>query len=220
MSCVRPPAMARLDDSESDEEGSILDASFGHALCCGRFLWSCFTPEESPQAQRVRTPEEQTTATSDPGGPGLERRPSLLEGLMEAIRASLSLRRKSQIETKKLICCLLEPKSRPELCLVCPILLCPACETLHCQPNYIQHCLLEHPIPPTQAPDVHRPPIIQAPAHPSFIIQAPAHPSSIIQAPAHPSSIIQAPAHPSSIIQAPAHPLNPQWPTDTTALVT
>ncbi|XP_056408601.1 uncharacterized protein C17orf50 homolog [Hyla sarda] len=160
MSCVRPPEMSRLEEVESDEEGP----GPGDVLSCGGCLWSCFTPKETPPAESVTTLEEQTVAGSpsdhsEAAGPGLERRPSLLEGLVGVIRASLSwttsLRRKPQVEGRRLICCLLEPMTVPEPCPVCPILLCPACDTLHCHPNYIYHCLLEHPSPP--GPDALRP---------------------------------------------------------------
>ncbi|XP_075707389.1 uncharacterized protein C17orf50 homolog [Rhinoderma darwinii] len=152
MSCVRPPEMTRLDQVTGDEES---DVRSGVALCCG-FFSLCFTPEVTPPAEELETPEEQTTATStnhpETAGLRTERRATFLEGLAEGIVASLSLptslQRISHGKPKELICCLLEPKSKAEPCPVCPIRLCLACDTLHSHPDYIYHCLLEHPIPP------------------------------------------------------------------------
>ncbi|KAM4045210.1 uncharacterized protein ACNLHF_009014 [Anomaloglossus baeobatrachus] len=122
------------------EEGD--GAESGAARCCGCF--SCFTAEEEPGAPKEQTGptphhEPRTTEPRTTEPRTTEPRTTFLGELVASLSGSM---RKSPIEPLQRICWLKE--RQPESCPVWLIQLCPACDTLHCHPNYIDHCLLTH----------------------------------------------------------------------------
>ncbi|XP_077155084.1 uncharacterized protein LOC143817500 [Ranitomeya variabilis] len=135
MSSVEVPDMSRLEAVKSHEE----EYGAGAALCCGPFC-SCFKPKTVASAGELRALKAQE-GSSLHGERAAEPRTMILGGL----DAWLSLyTRKSYTEPRQPICCLMEPQGPVWL-----IQMCRACATLHYQPNFIEHCLLE---PPDQRP--------------------------------------------------------------------
>ncbi|XP_031753294.1 uncharacterized protein C17orf50 homolog [Xenopus tropicalis] len=94
--------------------------------CCTRCWTFCFPPRifQNPK------PEQ-----------NLKWRPSLPIGRMEDLR-------KPQAGGAEPRLCVLDQPRPLGPCYRCAVLLCPACDTLHCDPQYISHCILGHPDPP------------------------------------------------------------------------